>query len=444
MYGNSPTKPTAFIDANSGQIIKYWEGLNTEFKAIGPGGNEKIGRYIYGEDLSKLFINEECQFYNEGLVKTVNLAHETSPNGGSIMKLSSCSPPFENTYKEINGGFSPVNDAHAFGHVLYNLFKDWYETAPLDTALTLRVHYGRNYENAFWDGRAMTFGDGANRFYPLVSLDVTAHEVTHGFTQQNSGLIYSRQSGGMNESFSDISGEAAKFYFNAEKENSNDWIVGGDILKGPKGTGLRYFEVPEKDGRSIGHASKYQDGMDVHYSSGVYNRAFYILSNTATWDVHKAFDVFVLANQIYWSPNEKFESGACKLKKSALILGFSTDAVVSAFDKVGIDASCDIELQEAEEIGNLNGAKNSKTNFVINVPSHVKVMNIEASSVKGDVDVYARYQLHPTLEDFDCRGFNDANKSELCHIVLPKPGRYRIMLHGYTNYEDAKIKVRFY
>ena len=75
-------------------------------------------------------------------------------------------------------------------------------------SLTMRVHYKKNYENAFWDGRQMTFGDGATRFHPLVCLDVTAHEVSHGFTQQNSNLRYKYQSGGMNEAFSDMSGES--------------------------------------------------------------------------------------------------------------------------------------------------------------------------------------------------------------------------------------------
>lgn len=73
--------------------------------------------------------------------------------------------------------------------------------------LHMKVHYyGNGYENAFWDGQAMTFGDGRSRFYPLVSLDVSAHEVSHGFTELNSGLVY--ESGGINEAFSDMAGRA--------------------------------------------------------------------------------------------------------------------------------------------------------------------------------------------------------------------------------------------
>ncbi|MBO7942914.1 M4 family metallopeptidase, partial [Streptomyces sp. S9] len=117
--------------------------------------------------------------------------------------------------------------------------------------LTMRVHYSNSYENAFWDGSAMTFGDGATTFYPLVSLDVSAHEVSHGFTEQQSGLVYSGQSGGINEAFSDMAGEAAEYYMNG----TNDFLVGAQIFKASGA--LRYMDDPTRDGRSIGHASNY-------------------------------------------------------------------------------------------------------------------------------------------------------------------------------------------
>lgn len=77
-------------------------------------------------------------------------------------------------------------------------------------------------------------------------------------------------SGGINEAFSDIAGEAAEYYL----RGNVDWIVGSDIFKSEGG--LRYFDQPSKDGRSIDHASEYYDGLNVHLSSGVYNRAFYL------------------------------------------------------------------------------------------------------------------------------------------------------------------------
>ena len=90
-------------------------------------------------------------------------------------------------------------------------------------------------------------------------------------------------------------------------KGSNDWLVAAQIFKG--NGSLRYFEDPARDGKSIGHASDYYDGIDVHHSSGVYNRAFYLLANTSGWQTRKAFEVFVLANRLYWGPNTTFDQG---------------------------------------------------------------------------------------------------------------------------------------
>ena len=88
----------------------------------------------------------------------------------------------------------------------------------------------------------MNFGDGASYFYPLTSLDVTSHEISHGFTEQNSNLQYSGQSGGMNEAFSDMAGEAAEYF----DRGHNDWLVGAEIIK--NGTALRWMCTPTQDG----------------------------------------------------------------------------------------------------------------------------------------------------------------------------------------------------
>ncbi len=83
--------------------------------------------------------------------------------------------------------------------------------------LVMRTHYSASYENAFWDGATMSFGDGASTFYPLVNADVSGHEVSHGFTEQHSNLTYSGQSGGMNEAFSDMGGEATEYLLEGQQ-----------------------------------------------------------------------------------------------------------------------------------------------------------------------------------------------------------------------------------
>ena len=324
----NPTRPYFIIDANSGSVIEQWEGLTFSKIGEGPGGNEKAGKRFYGDDFPLLEVTEKddntCIFENEK-VRTVDLNH-SSRNG----KTHKYQCP-ENTYKAINGAYSPLNDAHYFGGVVFEMFESWLEMPPLTFQLELRVHYSRNYENAFWNGSSMTFGDGRSRFYPLVSLDVMAHEVSHGFTEQNSGLIYSRQSGGINEAFSDISGEAAEYFSTGE----NDWNVGAEIFK-QANKALRYLHNPTADGRSIDHADDFTQSMNVHYSSGVYNKAFHILATSPTWDTKKAFLVFAKANMDYWSPSTDFNDGACGVRSAAADLDFNIEDVEEAFKKVGV------------------------------------------------------------------------------------------------------------
>src|SRR5690606_1465305 len=164
---------------------------------------------------------------------------------------------------------------------------------------------------AFWYGPGISFGDGVSSFYRLVSLDVTADEVWHGFTLQNSDLVYSGQPGGINEAFSDMAGEAAEYYMNG----SNDFLVGAQIFKGSGA--LRYMNNPPLDGASIDSADDYYSGLNVHYSSGVYNKAFYVLATTSGWDTVKAFKTFARANRMYWSSNSGYNDAACGVEEAA-------------------------------------------------------------------------------------------------------------------------------
>ena len=324
--GGHPTRPTFLVDAKSGEVLFQYEGLTTDSIGTGAGGNAKTGQYEYGTDFgfNDVAVNGSTCTMNNSNVKTVNLNHGSS---GSTAFSYTCP---RNTVKEINGAYSPLNDAHFFGGVVFDMYDEWIGSAPLSFQLTMRVHYSTNYENAFWNGSSMTFGDGATTFHPLVSLDVSSHEVSHGFTEQNSGLIYSNQSGGINEAFSDIAGEAAENYMHGD----NDFEVGADIFKAPGA--LRYMYDPPLDGSSIGHADDYFGGMNVHYSSGVYNKAFYLIATSEGWSVQQAFQVFAYANQNYWGPSTDYAEGADGVRSAATDLGFELDAIDAAFDAVGV------------------------------------------------------------------------------------------------------------
>jgi Zn-dependent metalloprotease len=140
-----------------------------------------------------------------------------------------------------------------------------------------RVHYGQNYVNAFWDGTKMTYGDGDGTSYgPLVSLDVAGHEMSHGVTENSANLTYSGESGGLNESTSDIFGTAVEFFAN-NPNDPGDYLIGEQFdLKNHQG--LRRMDKPSSDGSSADCWSSNVGNLDVHYSSGVGNHFFYLLS----------------------------------------------------------------------------------------------------------------------------------------------------------------------
>ena len=140
-----------------------------------------------------------------------------------------------------------------------------------------RVHYGNGYVNAFWDGTKMTYGDGDGvDFGPLTSLDVAGHEMSHGVTENSANLTYSGESGGLNESTSDIFGTAVEFYA-ANANDPGDYLIGEEFdLKNHQG--FRRMDKPSSDGASYDCWSTLVGQDDVHYSSGVGNHFFYLLS----------------------------------------------------------------------------------------------------------------------------------------------------------------------
>jgi len=296
----------------------------------GPGGNQRIGMYYYGTDYPPFPVTENngvCTMETTEL-KTVDLNHGTT---GTTPYSFTC---YENTHEMVNGGYCPLNDAHSFGKALIDMYNGWYGVPPVPFQLTLRCHYRVNYDGWFWDGSTLTFGDGDVIFYPTVSLEIVAHEVSHGFTDYNSGLIYTGQPGSINESFSDIAGEALEYY----KRGTNDFMVAFDICK--TCTFMKYLCNPPVDGHSIDHVDDYYEGMDVHFSSGIFNKAFCLIAQSSGWNTRKAFDIFVKANQDYWTPSTNFQQGAEGVRDAALGYGYPCETVRDAFAVVGINIAC--------------------------------------------------------------------------------------------------------
>lgn len=327
-----PTRPFFLIDAKTGEVLYRYEGLANEF-GVGPGGNVRTGKYFYGKGKLPPFevraSGAKCAMETKDVL-TANYNNE----------ISAPDVPFEfkckqNSYKEVNGAYAPINDAHYFATISVNMYRQWYNSEPIKGKVLLRVHYGKDYQNAFWNGKCLTFGDGGAIFYPVVALDIVAHELSHGFTEQHSGLIYASKSGAINEAFSDMAGEAAKSFAAGGREP--EFRIGAAILKGKENKPLRYLCEPRRDGKSIDHVKDFTPELDVHFGSGIYNKAFCLLAKSSGWDVRKAFGVFLAANRDYWAPNTTFVSGARDVVHAAQDAGYPVADVKAAFAAVGVD-----------------------------------------------------------------------------------------------------------
>ncbi|WP_250546544.1 M4 family metallopeptidase, partial [Leclercia sp. Colony189] len=193
-----------------------------------------------------------------------------------------------------SNGDVAVDEAYDYLGITHDFFWKNYQRDSLDNKgliLTGTVHYGREYQNAFWNGQQMVFGDGDgeifNRF--TIAIDVVAHELSHGVTETEAGLIYFEQSGALNESLSDVFGALVKQYHLKQTADKADWLIGEGLLaEGVNGKALRSMSEPGsayddpllgKDPQP-GHMDDFiktrEDNGGVHLNSGIPNRAFYL------------------------------------------------------------------------------------------------------------------------------------------------------------------------
>src|SRR3954447_3757683 len=161
--------------------------------------------------------------------------------------------------------------------------------------LNATVHYGQNYNNAFWNGERMVFGDGDgelfNRF--TIALDVIGHELTHGVTEDEAGLVYMFEPGALNEHISDVFGSLIKQKVLNQTADQADWLIGEGLLTANvQGQALRSMKAPgtayDDDvlGKDLQPAhmrdfvNTWQDNGGVHINSGIPNKAFYLTATT--------------------------------------------------------------------------------------------------------------------------------------------------------------------
>jgi Zn-dependent metalloprotease len=204
--------------------------------------------------------------------------------------------PGEKVHSEGDGPSkdASVNRAHAGLGATFDLYLKVYGRHSIDDAglpLNATVHYGRDYDNAFWDGERMVFGDGDNDVFLdfTIPVDVIGHELTHGVTQYTANLDYSGQSGALNESVSDVFGTLIKQYALGQSADRADWLIGTGLLApGVSGQALRSMKAPGTayDDDVLGkdpqpatmdhYVRTTRDNGGVHINSGIPNHAFYL------------------------------------------------------------------------------------------------------------------------------------------------------------------------
>ena len=296
MDGTSATaRHQYFVDARDGSIVWHFNSMDTG-----------IGYSLYSGAV-----------YMDTLQIQINRFRLTSSGRNYMSALDAATGGFFEDVDDYWGNFSTSNrqtagvDAHFAQIKTWDYYANVHGRVGINNAgyqMYSYVHYGGAYNNAFWNGSATYFGDGdGSTFSPLVSVDVVAHETTHGLTQHTANLTYSGESGGSNESFSDIFGTAVEHYAGINP----DYNIGEDCFTPfASGDALRYMSNPHTDGASIDHYSQYYPGIDVHYSSGIQNNAFYLLAqgganptsgiavngigrNGAEWIFYRALTVYL-------------------------------------------------------------------------------------------------------------------------------------------------------
>jgi Zn-dependent metalloprotease len=283
------TAENMYIDVLTGKLIARENQLHT---------TDVNGKAITKYSGTKNIITDSTAPFNYRLrentrgggVYTLNLKKGTN-YGLAVDFLDS-----NNNWNNVNSNKDEVaTDCHWGAETTYDYFKNKFNRNSYNNnnaRINSYVHYAVNYDNAFWDGLRMTYGDGSS-FKPLTSLDVCGHEITHAVTSNSANLIYSYQSGQLNESFSDIFGNAVERY---GKPTGYSWIIGEEITF--SGTGLRNMADPRVKGHPRCYLGTYWysgagDNGGVHLNSGVQNWWFYLITEgkTGTNDFSNAYKV---------------------------------------------------------------------------------------------------------------------------------------------------------
>ena len=291
VYATAPlSRDYVYVDAGTGAVIWTQNRIHTA-DVLGSA----VTRYSGTQPMTADYTGATYRLRESGRgngIQTYDMNNGT--NYGAAVDFTDAN----NVWNNVNAQQDEVaTDAHWGAEMTYDFFMSSFGRNSIDgNGFMLRsyVHYDNNYNNAFWDGQRMTYGDGNGTNYtPLTAIDVAGHEIAHGLTTFSANLVYQNQSGALNESFSDIFGAAIEHY---ARPSQWSWRIGEDMT--PNGQGIRNMANPGQ----FGDPDTYQgnnwytgtnDNGGVHTNSGVQNKWYYILTvgETGTNDLGNAYNV---------------------------------------------------------------------------------------------------------------------------------------------------------
>lgn len=371
----------------------------------------------------------------------------------------------DNTWNLL-GRTSPSHPAGVDAHYYSNVTDDFYFATfnrnslnNSGMAMVSSVHYGSSYDNAFWNGSQMVYGDGsqtAGGFRELSGgLDVVAHELTHGVTDFTSNLVYQDESGALNEAFSDMMGNSTEFYAEANSHDPSveaDWQIGEDVYISPTSNavaGFRNMADPKEDGDPDHYSERYtgtEDNGGVHSNSGIPNHAYYLLvnggknagcdaigsgghSHTADCEVSVASIGVADAQQIFYKAFTSLNSTAT--------MGQARAATEATADALFGDGSQQTASTSAawQAVGVYAGAAPAPTCDVANATlpfesEHPYKNNITCTWTfnAGSPNFRFHFSLLDVERNYDYVDILDANGKVLESITGPKRGGYTSVL----------------
>ena len=313
-------------------------------------------------DVDYCLIDASRQMYvppigqERGVIATWDAQSDTVGNEyGSLTRVKD--PNNDNNFND-NTKLRAAVDAHYFTGVVYDYYKNIHgRNSWNNNGGTLRnvVHYLNKYNNAFWNGYWMTFGDGDGVTFSNLAgaLDVIGHELTHGVVEATAGLLYENQSGALNESYADAFGTFCEFYARGQAGN---WLIGEDIYTPAiSGDALRSMQDPHSGADwQPSHMSEYVDLLNdyyndeggVHINNGIPNRACYLVASAI--GVQKTERLYYRALTVYLTNAAQFvDARNATLQAATDLYGSSSAeyaAVESAFTTVGITSDAAREL----------------------------------------------------------------------------------------------------